>query len=40
MGKAARRLRLQPGPVDLLRQNDKLMLHVDDLIQAARKKSS
>jgi len=38
MGIVVRHLCIQPGSVDLLRQNDKLMLHIDDLIQVGPEK--
>ena len=38
VGKASRQLVVEPGPVDLVRQDDKLVFHVDDLIETGAEK--
>ncbi len=38
VGKTLRQLRVEPSPVDPVRQDDKLVLHVDDLIETGAEK--
>jgi len=38
VGKTSRQLVVEPGPVDLVRQDDKLVFHVDDLIETGAEK--
>ena len=38
VGKMRRQLLVEPGPVDLVRQGDERVFHVDDLIEAGAEK--
>ncbi len=38
VGKTLRQLRVEPGPVDLVRQDGKFVFHIDDLIEARPEK--